>query len=109
MLHPHWQYFLALDADVPVGTVSIIADDLETRPALTPWLASLYVLPKKRGRGLGKMMVRHAVSAARAFGVATLYLYTPGQEKFYARLGWKLLEATEFRGRGITIMQWHLR
>ena len=100
--------FLALEDDAPVGTVSLLADDLESRPELTPWLASLYVVPERRGNGLGKMLVRHAVGAARGFGIATLYLYTPGQAQFYARLGWEFLEATEFRGRAVTIMTRHL-
>ena len=101
--------FLALDDGVPVGTASLIADDLETRPELTPWLASLYVAPERRGSGLGKMLALHAVEAARGFGIATLYLYTPGQEAFYRRLGWAFFEASEYRGHSITIMQWHLR
>ena len=101
--------FLALDAGAAVGTASILADDLESRPELTPWLASLYVLPEKRGGGLGRMLVKHAVEAARGFGIGTLYLYTPGREAFYRRLGWESLEATAFRGRAITIMRRHLR
>lgn len=100
--------FLALDDGVPVGTVSLLADDLESRPELTPWLASLYVVPERRGSGLGKILVRHAVEAARGFDVGNLYLYTPGQETFYQQLGWEFLEATEFRGRAVTIMTRHL-
>ena len=96
--------FVALDDGVAVGTASLIADDLPTRPELTPWFASLYVVPEKRGKGLGTMLAKHAVGAARGFGIGTLYLYTPGQEAFYRRLGWEFLEATEFRGRAITIM-----
>ena len=57
--------FLALDGGVPVGTASVIEDDLETRCELTPWLASIYVVPERRGSGLGTMLVKHAVDAAR--------------------------------------------
>ena len=100
--------FLALDGDMPVGTTSLIADDLEMRPDLTPWFASLYVIPSQRGRGLGTMLVRHAVHMARTFGIETLYLYTPGQETFYRRLGWEFVETTEFRSHAITIMRQRL-
>ena len=100
---------LAFDDGVPVGTVSLLADDLESRSELTPWLASLYVAPEKRGRGLGKMLAQHAVDAARGFGIGKLYLYTPGQESFYQQLGWEFFETTQFRGRAITIMRQHLR
>ena len=51
--------------------------------------------------------MRHAVNVARTFGIETLYLYTPGQEAFYRRLGWEFFEATEFRGHAITIMRLH--
>ena len=97
--------FLALEDGQPIATSSLLPDDLEIRPELTPWLASLYVVPEKRGRGLGEMMVKHAVGAARGFGIGTLYLYTPDHEAFYRRLGWEFLEATEFRGHAITIMR----
>ena len=100
--------FLALDGGVPVGTVSLIADDLEMRPELTPWLASLYVVPARRASGLGTMLAQHAVEAARGFGIDLLYLYTPGQEAFYRRLGWEFLEAAHFCGRAITIMRQRL-
>lgn len=99
--------FLALENGAPVGTVSLIEDDLEMHPELTPWLASLYVTPGNRGAGLRTNLVSHAVEAARGFGIGTLYLYTPGQAQFYTRLGWEFLEATEFRGRAITIMRRH--
>ena len=54
------------------------------------------------------MLVKHAVEAARGFGIGMLYLYTPGQEAFYRRLGWEFLEATHFCGRAITIMRQRL-
>ena len=53
----------------------------------------------------GTMLVKHAVEAARGFGIGMLYLYTPGHEAFYRRLGWEFLEATHFCGRAITIMR----
>ncbi|MEO7318915.1 MAG: GNAT family N-acetyltransferase [Chthoniobacteraceae bacterium] len=101
--------FLALDGGVPVGTSSLIADDLEMRPELTQWLASLSVGRARRASRLGTMLVKHAVDAAHSFGIGTLYLYTPGQEAYYGRLGWEFLEATYFFGRAITIMRQRLK
>ena len=100
--------FLTLEDGTPVGTSSLLTDDLETRPELTPWLASIYVVPARRGSGLGTRLVQHAVAAARTFGIATLYLNTPAQQTFYERLGWEFLETTTFRGRAITIMRQRL-
>jgi GNAT superfamily N-acetyltransferase len=67
--------FVALENGVPIGTAGLIDDDLESRPELTPWLASLYVVREMRGRGVATMLVKHAVGAARGFGIGTLYLY----------------------------------
>lgn len=44
--------FAALAGERPVGMASLVVDDMPDRPELTPWLASVYVLPEWRGRGL---------------------------------------------------------
>lgn len=36
-----------------LGTASILFDDMETRPDLNPWLATVFVMPGQRGHGLG--------------------------------------------------------
>ena len=41
-----------LDDNVPVGTASLVNNDLPSRPDLTPWLASVLVLPPFRGKGI---------------------------------------------------------
>ena len=92
-----------------MATASLIDDDLETRPELNPWLASIYVVPERRGDGLGKMMVEYAVGVARLLGIGTLYLYTTGQAAFYRRLGWQAMDAMTFRGHRISIMKLRLR
>lgn len=86
---------LALDkaagADL-VGSVSLLAEDDPRLPGYSPWLASLYVLPAWRGRGYGAALVQRAVQEAARIGVPRLYLFTAGQQNFYARLGWRLIE-----------------
>lgn len=95
---------LALDGDVPVGTASLFADDMETRPELTPWLASVYVAPERRGAGIGPRLVRAAEDVARQLGVKQLYLFTPDRERFYARLGWRTVEHSAYDGHPVVIM-----
>src|ERR1044071_8360497 len=74
------------------GSLSVLAEDMDTHPELTPWLASLYVAPEKRRQGIGAALVKRLTEEARNLGVSRLYLYTPSEEKFYARLGWRTLE-----------------
>lgn len=96
---------LLLENGVPVGTVSLESDDMEIRPRLTPWLASLYVVPAQRGRGLGRLLVWAAEEEARSLGITRLYLYTPAHENFYSTLGWERFEQCDYRGAPVTIMR----
>jgi GNAT superfamily N-acetyltransferase len=90
-------FVLLLDG-VPAGTASYVAQDLEDRPDLTPWLAGVVVAPAFRGRGLAASLVRAVEDAARADSVSTLWLYTWSAERVYARIGWRTVEHFERRG-----------
>jgi GNAT superfamily N-acetyltransferase len=76
------------------GSVSLVVDDLPACPWYSPWLASLYVRPECRGRGLGGRLVDAAVAEARRLGVSRLYLFTPHHEGYYAARGWSVVERT---------------
>ncbi|AGT11161.1 GNAT family N-acetyltransferase [Paracoccus aminophilus] len=76
-----------------LGTVSVIANDLEARPALTPWLAALWVEPEARGRGIGAALIGAALAHAKASGAARLYLCAENPiSAYYERLGWTVEE-----------------
>ncbi|MBV8805563.1 MAG: GNAT family N-acetyltransferase, partial [Sinobacteraceae bacterium] len=64
---------------------------------LSPWLAALYVIPDCRCRGVGGALVNATVSKARALGVRVLYLYTADREDFYAHLGWKVVDRSDWK------------
>ena len=51
-------------------------------------LASLFVLPRARGRGIGAALVRACVVLAASERVPRLWLFTPEHAGFYAALGW---------------------
>jgi GNAT superfamily N-acetyltransferase len=85
--------------EVILGSASLIAHDMDTRPDLSPWLASVFVAEQHRGKGIGTALVRRVVQEAGMLGVANLYLFTtPDMYGFYARLGWTLIEHTHYRG-----------
>jgi GNAT superfamily N-acetyltransferase len=96
--------FVAMLRDRLAGSASLVAQDMSSRGDLSPWLASLYVAPEYRKRGLGTALVRRVAQEAQALGVATLYLYTPDQEAFYARRGWSTMEQVLYRGYRVTVM-----
>jgi predicted N-acetyltransferase YhbS len=85
---------VALEDGEPVGTASLVLDTLPNDWECSPFLAGVYVRPAHRGRGIGGQLCRHALIEARRLGIGRLYLYTPGQEAFYIRLGWSRVMET---------------
>jgi GNAT superfamily N-acetyltransferase len=100
--------FVALADGRPLGMASLVAEDMSTRPELTPWLASVYVVPEARRRGVGSALVRRAMDAMGALGIDRLYLFTPDQVPFYRRLGWAPLARTHYRGEDVQIMVYEM-
>jgi GNAT superfamily N-acetyltransferase len=96
--------YIALEGDEPLGTASLVEDDMSIHRELTPWLASVYVTPTARGRGVASALVRHAVGQAAAMGVMRLYLYTPDAQGLYAKLGWQMIAEEHFEGHPVTMM-----
>ncbi|MBI4694374.1 MAG: GNAT family N-acetyltransferase [Gammaproteobacteria bacterium] len=101
---------VALAGDEPVGSVSLLAEDgLAGFEDCSPWLASVYVDVPFRGRGIGARLVRRVMALARALHVPRLHLFTPGQEAFYAALGWRSFAPATAEGRAVTVMIWEPR
>lgn len=96
---------VALAGDVVVGSAALICQDMkDARPELSPWLADVFVDPARRRRGVASALVAALVEKARALGVETLHLYTPDQEKLYARFGFVVRERIDYRGERVAVM-----
>jgi len=87
-----------------LGSAALIECDMEDRKELSPWLASVYVKPEFRRRGVGETLVKHVMQQATEQGIAQLYLYTPDQQRFYRKLGWEIEENLQYQGCSVTIM-----
>jgi GNAT superfamily N-acetyltransferase len=96
---------VALHGDELVGTVSLKFHDLETRPNLDPWLGALLVLPEWRRRGIATMLMQRASQIAQNLNLARLYLWTHSAEGLYLKLGWQVVERTQYCGKEIVVMQ----
>jgi GNAT superfamily N-acetyltransferase len=95
-----------LEGETLLGSVSLVLEDApELCDQGSPWLASLYVLPEARGRGMGARLVRAAVATAAEQGVTELFLFTPEHAGFYERLGWRHLVRTALKGTPVDLMQ----
>jgi GNAT superfamily N-acetyltransferase len=88
-----------------VGMVSLKFHDMDTRPDLDPWLGGLLVLPEWRNRGVGTMLMHRATEEARRLNVPRLYLWTHSAEQLYDKLGWEVVERTNYFGKEAVVMQ----
>ncbi len=97
--------YLALSGAAVIGTVSLDRCDLPGHEARTPWLASLYVCPRARGRGLGRRLINHVIGTAAARGCPHLFLWTAGSPLRYEAVGFSTVETASYGGQPIRIMQ----
>lgn len=95
--------WIALLGGSPIGSVALVASDMDTREELTPWLGGLFVIPAFRRRGIGRLLIQTCEAAAAALGCRKLYLHTVVPD-YYARLGWVALASEHYRGEHVTVM-----
>jgi predicted N-acetyltransferase YhbS len=96
---------VALEGSELLGSVSLVVHDLEEwKGKYSPWLASLYVRPDSRSRGIGTELVKRAMEVAREAGVKTLHVVAAHSEEYYLRLGWRTIERTVLRGIDTAIL-----
>lgn len=100
----HGVALLAKTGDQPVGTCLLVESEIEPNHDVSPWLAGLFVVPDQRRQGAGAALVRAIEDQAKLRGVSRLYLYTTAAAGFYARLGWTVLDRTNWKGFDTALM-----
>ena len=110
-LTPHQipETFVALKDGEVVGTASLVDHDMTTRMDLFPWLAAVYIKAECRGQEIGSQLVQALMDEAKFLGLDGFYLFTPDRASFYARLGLRRLDETEYRGEQVTIMVFEIQ
>jgi len=93
------------EEDELLGSAALVSHDMETMPQLSPWLASVYVSPLHRGKGVGTKLVLHVMTQAKLGSIDTLYLFTPDKKLFYQNLGWRLIGQEQYHGHLVAVMQ----
>lgn len=95
--------FIAKGDDL-IGSAAITENDMDTRPELTPWLASVFVAPEYRNQEVGSRLVKHVMQQAKDATMDTLYIFTPDRVSFYEKLGWQVFNEEEYREHWVTVM-----
>lgn len=88
----------------PIGTCLLVESEIEPNHDVSPWLAGLFVVPEHRQKGAGAILVRAIEDQARQRGFSRLYLYTTAAAGFYAKLGWLILDRTNWKGLDTALM-----
>ena len=94
-----------------LGSVNLLAHEMTTRPTLSPWLGQLFVIAQERGRGVGTALVRACLARFFELGFSRVHLYTASATPlpaYYAALGWKTIEETEYLGKTRAVMAFDL-
>lgn len=87
------QTFVAFMGEEPVGTVGLWRCDLMSRQDLYPWLASLYVIPQYRGKGIGTELQKFLIKYSKDLGYDEIFLYTD-LDDYYEKTGWKFVDTS---------------
>lgn len=95
---------IARIAEDLAGICLLVLHELEPAHDLSPWLASLYVAPEFRRRGVARQLVEAIEDHARDNGVARLHLYTVDAEAFYRKCGWAVAERMPSHGGELVLM-----
>jgi GNAT superfamily N-acetyltransferase len=93
---------IALEGKKPAGHIVLCEADCDERPDLTPWMASVFVHPFHRGKGLSLQLIRRAENEAKRLGIQTLYLVTENAKGLYEKCGWKEFDKVQSKFGGIS-------
>lgn len=95
-----------------LGSVNLLVHEMTTRPQLSPWLAQLFVIAEERGHGIGSLLVRACLARFAELGFSRVHLYTAAATSlpaYYAALGWRTLEETEYLGKPRAVMAFDIQ
>ena len=93
--------YIALVDDAIAGYFQLsMADDLEVRPDLYPWLINLYVDKKFRHLGVADKLLREVPKVMKQAKLSILYLYTT-LDKMFEKYGWEMIEQLQTKQKNL--------
>ena len=89
-----------------MGSISVVLDDLPGHPGLNPWLASLFVFPRFRGRGLGRVLTQKTLDFLCEHPYPYAFLFTEDQVPFFSKFQFAVHSKAKAQGHEVTLMKW---
>ncbi len=86
------------------GICLLVLNEIDPLHDVSPWLASLYVDPPFRRRGMATTLIRAIEAQARRNGTKRLYLYTVDAERLYRSCGWMVEDRKPSHDATVTLM-----
>lgn len=86
---------VAVEDTIPVGSVSLLEQQLRSHSSFTPWVASLFVLEQYRNRGIGDRLMRELEIIASSMGHKSLFLFTHTAKGYYEKRGWQTIDTVQ--------------
>jgi len=83
---------VALVSEKPAGMISLWQSDFDGRPDLSPWLASLFVHPSHRKKGIASRLIKKLEAEACRLSFQQLYLVTEESRTLYQTHGWSEID-----------------
>ncbi|SFS77500.1 GNAT family N-acetyltransferase [Paenibacillus sp. BC26] len=96
---------VAIEDSLPVGSVSLIENELYSHSHLSPWVATLFVSSHYRGKGIGlRLMQEIELVASKSLGFKRLFLYTDSAAEYYRKINWQVVEVVKPQGRPESVL-----
>lgn len=90
-----------------IGFALLVDKDCNVYPHLSPWLASVFIVPEYRGLGYSKTLLQH-ITKTTYFNQKNIYLWCQGQklQQLYSTIGFKPLASLDIHHhlKNITVM-----
>jgi GNAT superfamily N-acetyltransferase len=89
----------------PVAAGALKAESIPSHAHLSPWASAGYVVPKRRGQGIGAGLLAAMLKHAQELGHPHVYCGTSTAESLLRRSGWSVIEVTQHAGKPITVFR----
>ena len=89
-----------------IGIGSLVTDDeLPGAAERGPWLAAVYVSPKYRRHGAGRMIVYELLDHAVALGYEEVFAYTETKLNWYQNMDWEFLRTAIVANHEVSVIK----